>query len=67
MDSWEAVDPVDINPIDHHEIEEENDKWDDNSMNELERKSEELRRFNATLETSSDKDIDKDINLKMIR
>ena len=32
-------------------------------MNELERKFEELRRFNATLETSSYKDVEKNITL----
>ena len=35
--------PSDIDPTDCDEIEEEDDKWDDNSMNELERKFEELR------------------------
>ena len=45
-----------------HPVEEGNDKWDDDLMDELERKFEELGEFNATLETSSDKDItlDKD-------
>ena len=35
MTSWE---PVDIDQADRDEIEEEDDKWDDNLMNELERK-----------------------------
>ena len=62
MSSWEPVDPVDIDPIDRDELEEEDDKWYDNSMNKLERKFEELQQFSATLETSSGKDImlDKD-------
>ena len=58
--SWE---PVDIVPTDRDEIEEEDDKWDDNLTNELEKNFEELRRFNATFETSSDKDVEKNITL----
>ena len=60
MASWELG--VDIDPIDRDEIGEEDDKWNDNSMNKLERKFEELRRLNVTLETSYGKDImlDKD-------
>ena len=34
MASWE---PVDIGPIDRHEIAEEDDKWDDNLMTEPEK------------------------------
>ena len=56
--------PVDIkiNPIDRDEIEEKDDKWDDGFMHDTMIRCDELRRFNATLETSSDKDImlDKD-------
>ena len=55
MASW---DPVDIDPTDHYEIEEDYDKWGDDSMNDLERRFNKLRHFNATLETSSDKDVD---------
>ena len=62
--SWE---PVDIDPTDRDEIEEEYGKWDDNLMNELERKIEELRWFNATLETSSDKDMEKNVTLDKLR
>ena len=58
MASWE---PVDIDPTDRDEIGEEGDKWDDDLLNELERRFEELRRFKATLETSSDKDLENDI------
>ena len=36
-------------------------------MNELERKFEELRRFNAILETSSDKDVEKNITIDKLR
>ena len=38
MASLEPVDPVDIDPIDRDGMEEEDDKWDDNLMNELERR-----------------------------
>ena len=54
MASWE---PVDIDPTDHDEIEEDDDKWGDGLMDDLERRFNELRQSNATLETSSDKDI----------
>ena len=60
MASWE---PVDIDPTDRDEIEEE----DDNLMNELERKFEELRRFNEALETSSDNDVKKNITIDKLR
>ena len=53
MATWE---PVDIDPIGHDEIREEDDNWDDDFMNDLERRFEELRHFNARLETSPDKD-----------
>ena len=56
-----SCEPVDIDPTDRDEIGEEDDKWDDNLMNELERRFEELKQFNATLETSSDKDVENDI------
>ena len=36
-------------------------------MNELDRKFEELRRFNATLETSSGKDVEKNIKTDKLR
>ena len=64
MASWESVD---IDQADRDEIEEEDDKWDDNLMNELERKFEELRQFNATLETSSENDVEKNITLDKLR
>ena len=40
------AEPVDIDPIDHDEIGEEDDNWDDNLMNDSERRFEELRHFN---------------------
>ena len=52
--SWE---PVDIDPADHDEIGEEDDKWDDGKITEIEAKLEEIRQFNERLETSPDKDV----------
>ena len=59
MASWE---PVDIDPTDRDEMKEEEDKWDDKFTHDLRINLDELKRFNATLETSCDKDItlDKD-------
>ena len=54
MASWE---PVDIDPIDQDGMEEDDDKWDDGKITEIESKLEELRHFNARLETSPDKDV----------
>ena len=54
MDSWE---PVDIHATDRDEIGEEGDEWGDDIMNDLEKRFEELRQFNATLKTSSDMEI----------
>ena len=51
------AEPVDIDPIDHDEIEDEDDNWDDGKITEIEAKLEELRHFNASLETSPDKDV----------
>ena len=59
MTSWEPVDPVDIDPIDHDVIGEEDDKWDDGKITEIDAKLEELRHFNTRLETSPDKDMEK--------
>ena len=53
MALWE---PVDVDPIGGDEIGEEDDKWDDDLMNDLEKRFEELRRFNKTFEGSRDKD-----------
>ena len=50
---------IDIDPFgEHNEIGDEDDSWDDDLMGELERRSEELRHFNSTLETSSHEDFD---------
>ena len=54
MATWE---PVDVNPINCDGIREEDDKWDDSKITEIEAKLEELRHFNARLETSPDKDM----------
>ena len=51
---WE---PVDIDPTDRNEVEEENDKWDDDLMDKLEERFNKLRQINKTLETPSDKDV----------
>ena len=53
MASWE---PVDIDPIDCDRLAEDDDKWNDDVMNDLERRFEELRRFNENLNESRDKD-----------
>ena len=55
--------PVDIDPIDHDEIGKEDDEWGDDLMNDLRNRLDKLRRFSATLETSSDMDVRKDITL----
>ena len=54
MATWE---PVDVDPIDCDGIREEDDTWDDSKITEIEAKLEELRHFNARLETSPDKDV----------
>ena len=54
MVTWELVD---VDPIDRDGIREEYDKWDDGKITEIEAKLEELRHFNARLETSPDKDL----------
>ena len=59
MPSWEP-DPVDIDPTDRDGIGEENVKWNDKFTRDLEIKLNGLRRFNVTLETSSDEVLEKD-------
>ena len=54
MASWE---PVDIDPIDHGEIGEEDCKWSDDLMNDLESRFNLLRQFNKTLDESRDEDL----------
>ena len=51
MASWEPVD------IDHDEIADEDEKWDDGLMGNLELSFNKLRKFNETLYESLDKDI----------
>ena len=51
MTSWEPED------IDRDEIGEEYDKWDDDLMNDLERKFNQLRQFNKTLDGSHYEDL----------
>ena len=46
MASWEQVD---IDPTDHDETEEDNDKWGDDLMNDLERRFNKLIQFNSRL------------------
>ena len=48
MASWEP----DIDPFDHGEIGEEDDRWDDTFTHNLETRLNKLRQFNKTLETS---------------
>ena len=52
-----SCEPVDIDPTDRDKTGEENDEWGDDLMNDLERRFNELKQFNARLETSSDTDI----------
>ena len=54
MASWE---PVDIDPIDRDEIGEEDYEWDDDLMADLEKRFDELRQFNRTLNESRDENI----------
>ena len=48
MASWEP----DIDPFDHGEIGEEDDRWDDTFTHNLETRLNKLRQFNRTLETT---------------
>ena len=45
---WLPWEPVDINPIDRDEIADEDDKWDDDLMNALESRFDQLRQFNES-------------------
>ena len=53
---------ADIDPTGRYETGKEDDKWDDNLMKDIRNRLEELRQFNAALETSSDKNITLDKN-----
>ena len=54
MTSWE---PVDIDPIDRDEIGEEDEKWDNDLMNDLEKRFEELKQFNKNFTESRDESV----------
>ena len=54
MASWE---PVDNDPIDYGEIEEEDHEWGDDLTNDLERRSNQLRQFNKNLDESRDENL----------
>ena len=64
MASWK---PVDIDPIDRDEIIEEDDKWDDNLMDKPEERFDKLKKFNATLGISSDKDVEYNITIDKLK
>ena len=51
MATWEP----DIDPFDRGEIGEEDDSWDENAMNDLQKRYEELRQFNIKYNKSRDK------------
>ena len=51
MASWEPVD------TDQDETADEDDKWDDDLVNDLERRFNQLRQFNKTLDESRDEDL----------
>ena len=52
MATWEP----DIDPFDHDEKGEDDDRWDDTSTNKLETRLNKLRQFNKTLNESTDED-----------
>ena len=54
MATWE---PVDIDPTDLDDKGEEDYEWGDDLMNDLERRFNELRQFNKTLNESRDEDL----------
>ena len=51
MATWDP----DIDPFDRDEIGEEDDRWDENAMNDLQKRYEELRQFNIKYNKSRDK------------
>ena len=57
MDSWEPVD------IDRDEIADEDVKWDDDVMNDLEKRFEELRQYNRDFNKSHDEDSREDASI----
>ena len=52
MSAWE---PVDVDPIDHDEIADEDGRWDNNLMKDIEKRFEELRQFIKKFNESHDK------------
>ena len=52
-----SSEPVDVDATDGDGIREEDDKWDDGKITEIEAKLEERRHFNSRLETSPYKDV----------
>ena len=46
---------VDIDVIDYDKIGDEDDSWDENAMNDLQKRYEELRQFNIKYNKSRDK------------
>ena len=59
--------PVDTDQADRDEIGEEDGKWDDKFRCDLKIRLNELKRFNPTLENSSQKDVEKNIMLDKLR
>ena len=57
MSSWEPVD------IDHDGTGDEEYEWDDDAMNDLEMRFEELRQFNKKFNESSDKDTTEEMSI----
>ena len=53
MASW---DPVDVSQFDRDDIKDLHDEWDDNFKSNLEIRYNKLRKFNETLNESTDKD-----------
>ena len=60
MSSWE---PVDVDPIDRDEIADEDDKWDNDLMKDIEKRFEELRQFNKKINESHDKATREDMSI----
>ena len=55
---------ADIDPSDCDEIREEYDEWGDDLMKDLYKRFDKLKRFNATLKESTDKDFDKNVTIE---
>ena len=57
MSSWEPVD------VDHDEIADEDVKWDDDVMKDLESRFEELRQYNKKFNDSCYKDVREEMSI----